>query len=143
MTHIVRTVTVPTPIGRVAPYLSDFATTEEWDPHTESCRRLDDGTLHVGSRFENVQSGSKKPFVYTVEEYEPGRRIVLTGDNGRMDTRDELTFTPTPDGGTAVRYTVDITLHGLRRAGQPLMPLIMKRIADDAEDGMRERLLQL
>ena len=144
MTTIVRTVTVPAPISKVAAYLSDFTNTAQWDPSTESCRRLDSGPLAIGSRYENVQKSSRNtPFSYTVEEYEPGRRIMLTGHNPRVRSRDEMVFTPTAQGGTSVTYTVDVVLRGWAKAGQFVMPLVMKRIADKAEQGMRERLLDL
>ncbi len=145
MTTVVRTVIVPTGAGKVAPYLSDFSTTAEWDPNTASCRRLDPGPLAVGSRFENVQrlAGHDSAFTYTVTQYEPGKRIVLEGRNSTVRTRDEMTFTQTPTGGTSVRYTVDVSLQGLAQLAQPLMPLLLKAIADRAEKGMRKRLLAL
>jgi hypothetical protein len=40
-----RTVTIVSAIDRVAPYLSDFTTTAQWDPHTAECARLQDGPV--------------------------------------------------------------------------------------------------
>ncbi|MDQ1741971.1 MAG: hypothetical protein QOE23_310 [Pseudonocardiales bacterium] len=74
-----RSVTVDQPVDKVAAYLCDFTSTADWDPHTVSCRRLDDGPLGVGARFENVQrlAGHESTLVYEVTEHQPGRRIVL------------------------------------------------------------------
>lgn len=140
-----RTVAVPRPLPQVAAYLSDFTTAAEWDPHTVSCTRLDDGPLAVGARFENVQrlAGHDSTLVYTVTEYEPGERIVLEGGNDTVHSRDEMVFVETADGGTEVTYTVDIELTGAAKLAQPAMPLAMKKIADEGADGMRETLLRL
>lgn len=140
-----RSVTVDRPIGRVADFLSDFASTAEWDPHTVSCRRLDDGPLGVGARYENVQrlAGRESTLVYEVTEYEPGRRVVLEGGNDTVRTRDEMTFAESGAGQTTVTYTIDLHLLGAAKLGEPLVPVLMKKVADDGEDGMRERLLML
>ena len=140
-----RSVTVDRPIDRVAAFLSDFTTTAQWDPHTASCHRLDSGPLRLGARFENVQrlAGHDSTLVYEVTEYEPGRRIVLEGGNDTVRTRDEMTFAETGDGETTVTYTVDVRLLGAAKLGELLVPAVMKKVADDGEDGMRERLLRL
>jgi uncharacterized protein YndB with AHSA1/START domain len=140
-----RSVTVDRPIDKVARYLSDFSTTAEWDPHTASCRRLDSGPLGVGARFENVQrlAGHDSTLTYEVTEYEPGRRIVLEGGNDTVRTRDEMTFVESAPGVTTVTYTVEVHLLGAAKLGELLVPAVMKKVADDGEDGMRERLLRL
>lgn len=140
-----RSVTVDRPIEKVAAFLSDFTSTAEWDPHTESCRRLDDGPLGVGARFENVQrlAGHDSTLTYEVTEYEPGRRIVLEGGNDTVRTRDEMTFAESGDGATTVTYTVDVHLLGTAKLGELLLPAVLKKVADDGEDGMRECLLRL
>ena len=145
MTTTSRTVTVTRPLAQVAAFLSDFSTTEQWDPHTLSCRRLDVGPVAVGARFENVQhlAGHDSTLTYMVTEYDPGHRSVLEGGSDSVRTRDEMVFAPTPEGGTAVTYTVDVHLLGVSRVGAPLLPAVMKKIADEGAEGMRQRLLQL
>lgn len=144
MTTTSRTVAVPRPLTRVAAYLEDFTSSAQWDPHTVSCRRLDEGPVAVGARFENVQrlAGHDTALVYTVTEYEPGRRIVLEGGNDTVRTRDEMVFVETAEG-TEVTYTVDLELTGAAKLAQPAMALPMKKIADEGADGMREQLLKL
>ncbi len=140
-----RSVTVDQPVDKVAAYLSDFTSTADWDPHTVSCRRLDDGPLGVGARFENVQrlAGHESTLVYEVTEYQPGRRIVLEGGNDTVRTRDEMTFTGTDAGATTVTYRIELQLLGAAKLGELLLPVLMKKVADDGEDGLRERLLKL
>ncbi|GAB6898276.1 SRPBCC family protein [Kineosporia succinea] len=145
MTSTSRTVIVDRPVEVVAAYLSDFTTSAEWDPHTVSCRHLDDGPLAIGSRFENVQrlAGHDSSLVYTVAEFEPGRRILLTGGNDTVDSRDEMTFTPTPDGGTQVTYSIDITLKGAAKLATPVMPPALKKLADEGAESLEARLRAL
>ena len=140
-----RTVTVARPVEIVAAYLSDFSTSADWDPHTVSCRRLDEGPLRVGARFENVQrlAGHESVLTYTVTEHDPGQRLVLEGGNDSVHTRDEMVFSRTAQGGTTVTYTVTVELQGLLVAGTPLVPAMMTKIADDGAAGMRAKLFTL
>jgi carbon monoxide dehydrogenase subunit G len=137
-------VTTSQPVDKVADFLSDFTTTAEWDPHTTSCRRLDDGPVVIGSRFENVQhiAGRDTTLTYEVTEYEPGHRIVLEGGNDTVRSRDEMIFESTADG-TRVTYNVDIELRGLAKVGQPAVALGLKKVADEGAEGMRRRLAAL
>jgi hypothetical protein len=68
---------------------------------------------------------------------------VLEGGSDTIHTRDEMVFTATPDAGTAVTYTADVELMGVAKAGLPMLPAVMKKIADDGAVGLRQRLLQL
>jgi uncharacterized protein YndB with AHSA1/START domain len=136
---------VDQPIEKVAAFLSDFSTTAEWDPHTKSCTRLDEGPVRVGARFENVQhlAGRDSTLTYEVTEYEPGRRIVLKGSNDTVHSRDEMRFEATPEGGTQVTYAVEIALLGLAKLGQPVLTIGLKKLADEGAEGMRRRLADL
>ena len=42
----------PRPIEQAFAYLSDFSTTEEWDPGTSHAARLDAGPIRQGTRFK-------------------------------------------------------------------------------------------
>jgi hypothetical protein len=143
-----RTVWTSTPIERVAAFLSDFTTSAEWDPHTVSCTRLNPGELAgvgVGAEYENVQkiAGRTSTLHYRIVEYDPGRRIVFEGGNDTVHTRDEMLFQQDSGGRTSVTYTVDVELSGAAKAAQPLIPVLMKKIADDGADGMQTRLDKL
>lgn len=127
----------------VADYILDFTTSAEWDPHTVSCRRLDDGPLAVGARYENVQElmGHKTSLEYRVVEYEPGHRVVLEGGNDNVHTRDEITVSATT-GGAQVDYDVTVELLGKAKLGEPLLPRAVEKIADDGEEQMRRVLAE-
>ena len=139
-----RAVWTDTPNDIVTAYMCDFTTNAQWDPHTLSCLRLDDtGDVGVGARYEKVQkmAGWTSTLRYRVIEYDPGRRIVFDGGNDIVHTRDEITFDQDPlSGRTTVTYTVTVTLLGKARAAQPLLPAVMKKIADDDAAGLRHHL---
>jgi carbon monoxide dehydrogenase subunit G len=141
--EVTRRVRTSTPVELVSSYLSDFTTTVTWDPHTASCRRVDDGPIAVGSVFDNVQriGPMRSRFRYRVEQYEPGSRIVLTSQSGGVDLRDTMTFAADRDGAvTTVTYTARLRLKGVAKVSAPIMRRLLNRIADQAAAGMQQRL---
>jgi uncharacterized protein YndB with AHSA1/START domain len=141
--EVTRRVRTSTPVELVSAYLSDFTTTATWDPHTASCRRVDDGPVAVGSVFDNVQRFGpvRSRFRYRVEHYEPGNRIVLTSQSGSVDLRDTMTFVADRDGSaTTVTYTARLRLKGAAKAAAPIVRRMFDRIADQAADGMQRTL---
>ena len=146
MITVRRTVAVNVAIDRVAPYLSDFATTERWDPHTARCTRLDDGPIRVGSTFENVQKvGPFRPrFTYRVEQYEPERLVRLHSQTRSLDATDTMEFEerdgPRGSRQTVVTYTASFDLKGAARALAPAFEKFLNRVADDGAAGLRATL---
>ena len=142
---ITRTVETATPIDRVFGYLSDFTTTEDWDPGTvTTTRRTGDGGL--GTVYDNTSSfmGSKTELEYTVTELVPEKRFQLRGENKTVTATDTMTFEPTPTGGTKVTYHADFQFKGLVGKAAPLLSpvlgLAFKKLGDEAEKGMQEAL---
>ena len=77
---ITRVIETSTPVDRVYAYLSDFTTTNEWDPGTvETVRVAGDGG--VGSRYRNTSSfmGRKTKLTYVVREVVPDERLRAPG----------------------------------------------------------------
>lgn len=140
---IVRSVTVAQPLDTVFAYLSDFTTTNEWDPGTvETVRVSGDGG--VGTTYRNTTSfaGMKTQLTYVVEKLEPGKVIALHGENGTVVARDTMTFARTTTG-TAVTYVAVFDFKGLVKYVAPLMAPLFKKLGDDAANGMREALGRL
>jgi carbon monoxide dehydrogenase subunit G len=144
MIRIERTVTVARPVAEVAHYLSDFRTTEQWDPHTASCTREDTGPLAVGSRFVNQQKlGPLRPsFTYEVIDYEPGESITLHSESRSADLTDSMAFADS-DGGTTVTYTAQFEFKGVTRFAEPLLKPMLNKIGDEGAAGMEAALKRL
>lgn len=141
---IVRTVTVDQPIERVFDYLSDFTTTNEWDPGTvRTTRQVGQGG--VGTRYHNVSRfmGRDTELTYVVEELSPVKRFRLRGENQTVVAHDTMTFAATRAGGTTVTYRAEFRLKGLARLAAPFLAPAFKRLGDEAEVGLREALVRL
>ncbi|WP_043474997.1 SRPBCC family protein, partial [Kitasatospora sp. MBT66] len=54
MVRVLRTVTLDRAADEVLRYLADFGNTEQWDPGTVRCDRLDGGPVAEGSTWRNV-----------------------------------------------------------------------------------------
>ena len=144
---ITRVIETSTPIDRVYAYLSDFTTTNEWDPGTvETVRVAGDGG--VGSRYRNSSSfmGRQTKLTYVVREVVPDERFVLQGDNKTLRAVDTMTFAPAGTG-TRVTYDADFTFKGgMKYAAlllSPVLALAFKKLGDEAEQGMQSSLDRL
>ncbi len=145
MPELKRVVTTATPIEKVWAFLSDFSTTQTWDPGTVRCKRLDDGPVAVGSRFENVSTfkGREQTLVYAVTEMTAERRIVLTAANAKITSTDSIDFAPTPSGGTTVTYTANLQFKGIVALVVPFLKGALAKLGDDAQAGMTKALAAL
>ncbi len=122
-------------------YLSDFASSEEWDPGVATAERVGDGPIEVGTRYRlGVRIGGRvAPMEYRIVELDPPKRVVLVGSGSGVSAVDTIEFARSA-GRTTVEYTADIRLQGLRRLVQPLLGGTFARIARDASAGMQREL---
>ena len=138
------TATMETPRKRrdVAAYLSDFSTTQEWDPGVVEAQRLDHGQVGIGSRFRVVARvlGQRAELTYEIVRHDPDELVTLRGENATVVSLDTMRFSDMPEGGTRVSYEADLTLKGPLRALDPLLGLAFKRVGDRAAAGLRAKL---
>jgi carbon monoxide dehydrogenase subunit G len=136
-----REIELSTPADETFAYIADFSHAAEWDPGIAESRRLDDGPVAVGSRFELIAlfRGNRQRFEYVVTELQPGRRIALHGDGDKALSDDTIEVS-TRDGHTVVAYEADLHLKGIYRVGEPFIGGMVKRMGDDALDGLRKKL---
>jgi NAD(P)-dependent dehydrogenase (short-subunit alcohol dehydrogenase family)/carbon monoxide dehydrogenase subunit G len=141
MTRIHERIETTMPIDAAFDYVADFANAQEWDPGVAFARRLDDGPLGPGARFElGVRMGRRvAPMEYRVTVFERPDRVVLTGSGSSVDAVDDIRFERTADG-TLIDYTADIRLGGLLRLGQPFLGGAFERIGREAAAGMARTL---
>jgi carbon monoxide dehydrogenase subunit G len=130
------------PLEEVFTYVADFANTEEWDPGVTSARRIGNGPIGVGAKYDVVSEfGSNEiPMVYETLEYEPHRRVVLLGEGDSISAVDTIEF-ESGDGGTVVDYTADLTFKNWFRFLEPVLtPLMRRMVGKKALDGLVETL---
>lgn len=143
MTTIERTVHVDRPLDRVFDYLSDFTTTNEWDPGTVRTVRVS-GDGGVGTTYRNTSKflGKETELTYVVERLVPSQEIALRGENKTVVAHDTMTFREL-DGGTEVVYRAEFELQGVAKMSAPLLLPAFKKLGDEAEVGLREALERL
>jgi uncharacterized protein YndB with AHSA1/START domain len=132
-----RTVTVDKPVEVVFAYLADFSTTTEWDPGTVLTERLH-GDGGIGTTYRNVSTflGRQTQLEYVVQEFVPGERVRLRGENRTVVAVDTMTFGRAGKGGTEVTYQAEFTFKRLARLLAPLLRPAFARLGTAAQAGM-------
>lgn len=145
MATINEQLTVPATPAAAFDYVADFTTTAAWDPGIRAARRLDEGPIGLGSRFE-VQSRFglvSLPLTYEITAYEPHERVVLTTRGLLHQGEDDVRFAPDDDGGTVVTWNATFALRGPLRLGDPLLGAGFRRVARKAVAGLEAGLRAL
>ena len=140
---IQRTVETPAAPAAVFAYLSDFTTTTEWDPGTVSTTRVS-GEGQVGTEYHNVSTfmGRETELTYRVIEHTPDRRFALRGENKTVVAHDTMEIVP-QGTGSRVTYTADFAFSGVARIVAPLLMPALKKLGDEAEQGLQKALAKL
>ncbi|MFE2011393.1 SRPBCC family protein [Streptomyces sp. NPDC059491] len=130
MISVERGFVVRLPVGELVSYMEDFTRTEEWDPGTVTCVRLDDGPVRTGSRWRNTSRfrGRETELEYRLVTQEP-TRLVFVGENKTVTAVDDLRFEETGDG-TRLTYRASLTFKGLARLAAPFLRPEFERLAD-------------
>ena len=124
-------------------YLSDFTNTNEWDPGTVRTI-LVSGDGGVGTTYANTSKflGRETELTYEVEKHQPDSLFALRGENKSVVAHDTMEIVATATGST-VTYTADFEFKGLGRFVAPLLAPALKKLGDEAENGLRENLGKL
>jgi carbon monoxide dehydrogenase subunit G len=141
MAHYNASVETPRPLDEVFAYLSDFSTTEQWDPGVVEAKRVNGAAIGQGTEFRLVAEflGRKNELTYRILEYDPPRAVTFRGESSTVVSRDRITFESTA-AGTRVTYDADLALKGLLRIADPLLALAFNRVGDRALAGLRRTL---
>lgn len=136
-----RTVESQKPAAEVFAYMSDFTTTEEWDPGTVRTERvLGDGG--VGTVYDNTSRflGRETELQYEVKVVKPGAHIHLRGENDTVVADDHISVRERPGGGSVLTYDAEFSFKGAARFLAPLAAPAFRRLGDRAEQRLTEVL---
>lgn len=124
-------------------YLSDFTNTNEWDPGTVRTV-LVSGDGGVGTVYRNTSKfmGRETELTYEVVDHRPERLFALRGENSSVIANDTMEIEPV-GFASKVTYTADFQFKGLGRFIAPLLKPALKKLGDEAEDGLRKALAKL
>jgi len=138
-----RSVETPAPPGVVFAYLSDFTSTNEWDPGTVHTERVS-GDGGVGTKYHNTSKfmGKETELTYEVVEHRPDTTFALRGENKSVIANDSMRIAPQGEG-SRVTYTADFEFKGLGRFVAPLLAPALRTLGDEAERGLHEALAKL
>ncbi len=142
MTHRVeRLIETTCPPERAFDFVADFSTSQQWDPSIPSARRLDDGPIAVGSRFEVVFrfNDAEQIIIYEITELDRPSVVTLAGESDRFVGTDRISFAPIGTG-TTVSYVADMGLKGLARLAEPFIKGRLESMSDHSIAGMKASL---
>lgn len=141
MAHYKASLDTPRPPAEMFAYLSDFSTTEEWDPGVIEAERLGEDPVREGTEFRLLARflGRKTPLIYRIVEYDPPSAVTFRGESSTVVSLDRITFEPS-NGGTRITYDADLALKGALKLADPLLRIAFKRVGDRALAGLRSTL---
>jgi carbon monoxide dehydrogenase subunit G len=142
MAHYKASLDTPRPPEEMFAYLSDFSTTEEWDPGVIEAKRLGEEPVGEGSEFRllAVFLGRKTPLTYRIVEYDQPHAVTFRGESSTVVSLDRITFEPSGGGGTRITYDADLALKGALKLADPLLRVAFKRVGARALAGLRRTL---
>ncbi len=141
MAHYNASVDTPRPPDEMFAYLSDFSSTQEWDPGVIEAERLGDAPVREGTEFRLLARflGRQIPLTYRIVEYDPPNAVTFRSESSTVVSLDRITFEPS-DGGTRITYDADLVLKGPFTLAGPLLRVAFKRVGARALAGLRRTL---
>jgi NAD(P)-dependent dehydrogenase (short-subunit alcohol dehydrogenase family) len=132
------TIVVDRPLAEVFAYVSEFSRIDEWDPGVARGTRLTEGAPGVGTEFRiDMKAGFS--LHYTIVEFEPEKRMLMTVDSKVFTAREEIRFEDSPKG-TSVRYIANFNFPLPLVAANRLYPAAMDRVGKSTMAGLKAAL---
>ncbi len=127
-----RSFVVGLPLDELVTYLEDFSRTEEWDPGTVRCVRLDEGPVLPGARWRNTSRfrGRTTRLEYRLVTREPSR-LMFVGENKTVTATDDLGFKAESASLTRLTYRASLRFKGLARLATPFLRAEFERLGDE------------
>jgi uncharacterized protein YndB with AHSA1/START domain len=117
------------PPAEVAAFAADPANATRWYENIESVQPRYAGPPTVGSRVEFTARflGRKLTYTYEIRELEPGRRLVMSTDEGPFPMETTYTWEEAPGSGTRMTLRNRGEPSGFAGLAAPLMERAMRR----------------
>jgi len=141
MAHYNASLDTPRPPDEMFAYLSDFSSTQEWDPGVIEAERLGDAPVRNGTEFRLLASflHRKTSLTYRIVEYDPPNAVTFRGESSTVVSLDRITFEAS-EQGTRITYDADLALKGPLKLADPLLRVAFKRVGARALAGLRKTL---
>lgn len=117
-------------------YIVDFSKIQQWDHTIIDSKKVTDGSIGMGSRFDLIyKMGLRKlPISYEITEFTVAQKAVLTGESDNFTAVDTVSITPNENGCT-VDWHAEINFRGL---SAKIVPLIEKRVKTAGAQTIRD-----
>ncbi len=142
MPKLKETVIVDRPIDEAFAYTAQFDNIRDWDPGVAAATARSTEPVGVGSIFDLdfKMAGRIVPLVYTVVTYDEPNQIVLEAKGGPLFAIDTISFRDVGEGRTEVTYEADLQFSGLLGLATPFMGGRLKKIGQEAVEGLAKAL---
>jgi carbon monoxide dehydrogenase subunit G len=118
--HFENTVTIRRPVEEVFSFLADFENVPKWNYAIAETRKVSEGPVGVGSRYQQVRTIPKPATEgFEVTAYEPESRLSIQGTLGPFQASLEYELAPAAEG-TQVTNAVELQAGGALKLVAPL-----------------------
>ena len=107
-------------------YIVDFSHIDEWDHSIVKSKKIGQGSIELGSRFDLIFAMGKRksPISYEITEFSAPKKAVLSGTSKNFTAIDTVTIN-TSENGCIVNWHAKIVFTGLISL---LVPLLANKI---------------
>jgi uncharacterized protein YndB with AHSA1/START domain len=141
MIVVEESIVIDAPPEDVFAFVTDFRHSPEWQDTALEIRKVTDGPVRVGTRFEGIRKvmGRKMEVAVEFVSYEPSSHARWTLSGGPMSGQVSYHLEPTP-GGTRVTNTIELRRSGFPRLASPLIAAAIRRDVRSAQPRLKELL---
>lgn len=122
---------------RAFAYLGDLRNLARWDPGVVESRLVSGSEPGVGAAYDVTASSTE--LRYETLEFAPPATTTARAENRYVVSLDRISVEPA-DSGCVATYDAQLTLKGPLRILDPLLGRFLRRIGNDAAEGLERAL---
>jgi uncharacterized protein YndB with AHSA1/START domain len=138
MALITRTQVIKKPVEEVFGVVADGGTFAAWNPTIRASRRLDDGAIGNGARFEGDLRGFGR-VVQEFQEFEPNAQVRIVPHIQTLEGGHRFRFTPN-GAETRIDHELEMTPKGAFKLFAPMMGMIGRKNIRDTANALQSYL---
>ena len=129
MIEITATTTISRSADEVFTYLADMGNNPEWQKGMQSCEWTSDGSIDVGSTYDQVAGflGKEIRTSFEVTEFEPGTKIRIKSTSGPLPLDITRSVHALDESTCEVRAVIRGDSSGLFKVATPIMKRMVNR----------------
>src|SRR5512143_1633994 len=121
-------IVIERPVEHVFAYLSDSKNEAKWGSGVVDLRQSPEGPMRAGTQLTEVRNflGARIESLSEITEYEPNKKIVRKGSNGKFAMEGSFRFEPMAQS-TKLIWTMQMEPGGVFKLAEPLVASALKR----------------